>query len=374
MLQQSLTTFYLSLVHPLLSSLPTSTPYTAPLTLPLFLHSHTLTSTRSFLIDSTSFHSLALVPLADLFNHEQEGVHNCQFVSEVWVCGECGKVGACEHDGEEDVSRPPSTLREEEDKEDTCDLLTLSPLLAGSEAFNHYGPRLSNAKLAIEYGFRVEANEWDVVEWGGVGEVYLSLVGEAGEEREGVEERWRELLAQKDLSKGIGEDHPLIAPFPPSSSADEAARTTLLVDADARLSPALWVLLVLLAFSPAPASSPLPEPAQLTRLASALRVLAERDEDEDEEEDGEDGEVKVPEEDLTLLQRVGELVRRLVEARIAGQREPELSGGELLERAEVRLSSLAFFRHFLSLLRRASTDFSCCTSHRTRQPRPPVLR
>ncbi|GAA5845702.1 hypothetical protein JCM11251_003932 [Rhodosporidiobolus azoricus] len=365
--QHTLSTFYNKLVLPLLSSLslhsqpttsssPTTPPfYIHPLSLSLFLHAYTLVSTRSFQVDSTGYHALALVPLADVFNHEQEGVHNVQFVSEVWVCAECGRVGVCEHDepdegdGVSSASAPTlSPTRRQKaqetdpEEDDTCNLISVSPIPAGSEAFNHYGPHLSNAKLAVEYGFMVEANEWDVVEFE-VGEVF-SILANLCRGGERVDQVWEELVEHL-VSRGMLDlaehDHPLIAPTPLTVDSP-----TLSIDADARLSTPLWALLVLLASSsssPSSSSASSPSPltlvtAQLTSLSSSLRVLAEwahQDEGEEGEEAGEREEgADVPPDHVALLRRVAELVQLLAGERIRRQNEPERSGAELLERAD----------------------------------------
>ncbi|GAA5909335.1 hypothetical protein JCM6882_000955 [Rhodosporidiobolus microsporus] len=331
--KQTLTSFYHSLVHPLLATLPPQ--FLAP-SLPLFLHAYLLVSTRAFHVDSTGYHSLALVPLADVFNHEQEAVHNCQFVSDSWVCGECGAVGECEHDQDgssidaEALGGRGGSSEREKDDEDTCDLVSLLPISAGSEALNHYGPCLSNAKLVAEYGFMLEANEWDGVELE-VGDVWEVVADEGQTRGEAVEERWRRLLDLSHRREELFEqDHPLLAP----PDSDPAADPSLLsIDADARLSPALWLLLALVVSPSLSSVSNEAAAAEVAAMARSVRVLAERDaEEEDGEGDGESEEVS--QEHLAVLGRVGELVDRLVVSRIRAQRASTLGGGDLLEMAE----------------------------------------
>ncbi|GAA6044258.1 hypothetical protein JCM8097_002098 [Rhodosporidiobolus ruineniae] len=316
----TLSAFYYSHALPILSA--SSSTYICAPTLPAFLHAYTLVSTRAFLVDST-FHTLALVPLADLFNHEQEGVHNVHFATaEQWVCGECGSVRECEHDRAEGAPPPPPCAGEDDEEEDKCDMVTNLPIAAGDEVFNHYGPRLSNAKLAARYGFLLEANEWDVVDFS-LDDVLSALELDA-ERREEVERRWQEALGSAELKEQLGEEHPLIAP-PPSTSdgladAEPERPTALAVDADARLSYPLWLLLALVALPP-PASSA-SSASRLARLAHAIELLAE------------DDALDLLEDDLAAAGRLSKLVDRLVQARFWRERDPHRSATDLLELAE----------------------------------------
>ncbi|GAA6024991.1 hypothetical protein JCM10207_002105 [Rhodosporidiobolus poonsookiae] len=288
--QSTLTSFFHSHVLPLLSPFSPSYSLSLSLSLATWHHAYALVSTRAFQVDT--FHCLALVPLADVFDHEQEGCEGVQFVAERWVCGECGALGACKHD--EDSSLPASSSaqpeKEDEQEEDTCDLVTTRPLLPGETVFNHYGPGLSNAHLLVAYGFLLEANEHDRVD----------ISREEAREALGLGEP--EALALD--SAALGESDLVTPP----RDGDPGA---LFVDADARPSPALFGLL---------ASSAGTTPARLEQLVETSEA-----------------EKPLADVDREVLSRAEGAVRRLVEARQKGQCEPEMGAGELLELAEVRL-------------------------------------
>ncbi|GAA5891748.1 hypothetical protein JCM8208_002872 [Rhodotorula glutinis] len=247
--------FYDDVALPLLSSLP-STSSTSPASLSTFLHAYTLVSSRAFQV--SSFHPLALVPLADAFNHsDPPHVH---LASDAWVCPECGTLGACAHDdegegepGPESAHEPPRTSAAP-DEADTVDMVCERDVESGDEVFNTYGSALSNAHLVAAYGFLLEGNEHDVVsfERRGALETLVRLVEATGCRVWSLDELERELdelgAAWRTTSSGgplLDADHPLIAP--PSPLTSSSPSLDFFIDADARISPSLWLAVALVA-------------------------------------------------------------------------------------------------------------------------------
>lgn len=137
--------------------------------LPGFCHAYSLVSSRAFLVDA--YHGLAMVPIADAFNHTNE--NHVHMESDFDVCVDCGSLAECDHDHETThavpargacslpgVPKPDPTL-----EIDTLDMCSVKPILPHSEVFNTYGS-LSNAELISRYGFTLPENEHDIVSLG----------------------------------------------------------------------------------------------------------------------------------------------------------------------------------------------------------------
>lgn len=269
--QAVLKRFYNHVALPLLSSLPSSSSASPP-SFSTFLHAYVLVSSRAFQV--SSYHPLALVPLADAFNHsDPPHVH---LASDTWVCPECGRLGACPHD--DDGGGPGHEERDE--PLETVDMVSERKINPGEEVFNTYGVGLSNAHLVAAYGFLLEGNEHDVVSFGGrdalqtmlrasdstaVGDVDLDAL-----ERmlDSLGAAWRAAAASAPL---LDESHPLIAPLPSSPTP------TLLgcfIDADARLSPELWLAVSLVAWRTARRALSAQEVEEEQRPAKRARSAA----------------------------------------------------------------------------------------------------
>ncbi|GAA5974423.1 hypothetical protein JCM11641_005275 [Rhodosporidiobolus odoratus] len=332
--------------QPLLISLrpPNSSPSFC-----LFKHAYTLILTRAFHVDST-YHRLSLVPLACSFNHEQEGESNVQFVvEEEWVCGECGRARACPHDSDND-SQDAMVEERGQGEETWCEMVTTSPVAKGEELFNHYGPRLSNAKLLVSYGFLLEANEHDRLNFD-LSDVFDPNLGvedaETGDPNLGVEDAetgevekcWRELLnlcRVSEFKAALEEDHPLVSQPRPLESPH-----ALYADADARLSSPLFLLLAVSVFSTSPSTASVS--MNVEKVTKILEAASRCDEGalEGQEEEEES-------ETVTVLHRISERLRKLISRRRAGQNYPNLDAARLLEMAEAphapsdtRMASLA---------------------------------
>ncbi|CAD6907262.1 unnamed protein product [Tilletia controversa] len=133
----------------------------------------TLVSTRSFVIDW--FHVLAMVPIADAFNHKTSAPH-VEFECDDVVCTDCGALYECEHDGLEVAERSGA-------KADDPDTVTLTVIRSWAiprgrtvEIFNSYGD-LSVHQLLIRFGFAT--NSW--------GSSQYTWSSPASEDEDGIE-------------------------------------------------------------------------------------------------------------------------------------------------------------------------------------------
>ncbi|KAH9004651.1 SET domain-containing protein [Lactarius hatsudake] len=148
--------FYSSVAAPLLKSAGFSPSERE------FQHAYALVSSRAFMVDA--YHGLAMVPIADAFNHSQD--HTVHLESDYDVCTFCGSLSECPHDTEnrEDMAVPASRA-DAADPDNTCEMVANAPAAPGEEIFNTYGASLSNAELLMRYGFMLDANDNDVLTW-----------------------------------------------------------------------------------------------------------------------------------------------------------------------------------------------------------------
>lgn len=327
-LQTSLAALFNSVVLPFFLSSPTPPSPSPPPTLPQFLHAYSIVSSRAFQVDS--WHSLSLVPFADIFNHTDD--HDVHLESEHWVCPECGALDACEHDDADESDAPTSGQLVEDDP---CEMVTVEGISAGQEVFNTYG-ELSNAQLLAFYGFALEANKYDRITFAFDDVARLAPSpppsSTIAEEWASLNKLWHSAEREDEAQEeGLEEDTLVV----------DGSSGHLYIDADARLSSSLWLLLLRLHI-PLPAASP----NRLTFLRS-LRRAQVRIASGEEENLGEDLD-SLEERALRVL---AEAVRSLCAARLAGQEEAHRTGGELLEMASVSstLASLVISRLIFSL-------------------------
>ena len=293
-------------------------------------------SSRAFQVDA--FHRLALVPLADLFNHSTP--NHVHLASDDFVCPECGSLHECEHDRDggdgdgREVARAMPTVEDE-----TCEMVAAAAIEAGEEVFNTYG-QLANVSLLAYYGFMLEANELD--------KVTFTLKGIAPDPtRRARLAEWRTdaglAMAAADLDlDGLvsAHSHGHTTAFA-NSPVDDDYRT-LWIDAEASVSWPLFLALTAAALDHAPDS-----PAgglQASQAAAALQAtaeywsacnrLSESDASPPAKRAKRDGGSAPRRTDAATVARVAAEAQSLVEARIARQYRPELSGVEILELAE----------------------------------------
>ncbi|KAF9907145.1 hypothetical protein EC991_011285 [Linnemannia zychae] len=184
-------------------------------------------------MDVDNFHISALVPFADLINHNAEP--NSDYLTHEEVCEVCGAI-SCEHmdeedeDDEDDEEAPELAAGDdkkkrtaakkaeaadvdgedddeeddedwEDDINDTCDIVLDDDVKKGEEITRHYGP-FPNKIFLSKYGFAEIDNEHDTIT------VQLEMVKKAAESILGdpalVEERTKWFLETEDIF--IGED------------------------------------------------------------------------------------------------------------------------------------------------------------------------
>ena len=82
------------------------------------------------------------------------------------MCTSCGSLSECPHDlevhGGVTTSAPGADAA---DPENTCEMVVNAAITPGSEIFNTYGSKLTNAELLVRYGFILDANDNDILTW-----------------------------------------------------------------------------------------------------------------------------------------------------------------------------------------------------------------
>lgn len=128
-----------------------------------FRHAYALVSSRAFMVDA--YHGLAMVPIADAFNHSQDNTVHLE--SDHDVCTFCGSLSECPHDteGREDTTAVPAPRADAADPDNTCEMVANALVPPGEEIFNTYGASLSNAELLVRYGFMLDVNDNDILSW-----------------------------------------------------------------------------------------------------------------------------------------------------------------------------------------------------------------
>jgi len=288
-----------------------------------FLYAYSLVSSRCFRIDN-NYHLVALVPLADAFNHLNPPDNQVELVcgEHDWVCQVCGKSEECIHDVSNiDTQRRvvASIHSQEEEEGETVDMVTTrtTPTESGEELFNSYGSGLGNSRLIAEYGFKLEANEWDLISFD-VEEV-RQVMRESGfiVYAPATREVENESRSNQIQAEDEEEEHPLIATN--TSASTEDSRPLLHFDADAKLSRTLWETLVDFIG------------LDVDRKNQLFKVSALLCEEEEEETIHEE----ITSLDRQSLGKMARVIRSSCEAKLEAQYQPHLTGTELLDLAEV---------------------------------------
>ncbi|KAJ3226850.1 hypothetical protein HK099_003962 [Clydaea vesicula] len=128
--------------------------------LELFFRAYSLISSRAFHIDE--YYDDALVPLADLFNHNS--FEDIFLDNNKDVCYNCGELHCfCETN---QVQTKKTILSEKEKLQNLSarylEVVTVQSIKPNSEIFNSFG-KLPNSVLLTRYGFVEENNPFDVV-------------------------------------------------------------------------------------------------------------------------------------------------------------------------------------------------------------------
>ncbi|KJA28741.1 hypothetical protein HYPSUDRAFT_61592 [Hypholoma sublateritium FD-334 SS-4] len=130
-----------------------------------FYRAFSMVSSRAFLVDA--YHGLAMVPIADTFNHVLE--NHVHLESDYSVCAECGSLYECAHDRDDRALQkiePPAHFVADADKHDLFyEMVSNTEIPPHTEIFNTYGEDLSNAQLLTQYGFILDVNDSDRLSW-----------------------------------------------------------------------------------------------------------------------------------------------------------------------------------------------------------------
>ena len=135
---------------------PTST-HISPSPFLAYLHAYSLVCTRAFLIDL--YHTVALCPFAELFNHSSLHPHS-SLASDDFVCHVCGSLAPCLHDIPSTtgvvrrLGHLPTAERVRIDAEvDSVEMRVENEVMEGEEIMNTYGEGMSDGRVLIEWGF-----------------------------------------------------------------------------------------------------------------------------------------------------------------------------------------------------------------------------
>ncbi|KAH9457364.1 hypothetical protein Pst134EA_021247 [Puccinia striiformis f. sp. tritici] len=191
-----------------------------------FVKGYTIVSSRAFQIDN--YHSLGLVPIADLYDHSDQP--DVQLVSQDLVCDQCGSIGECVHDN------PCIGLVNQKDEYlDTVELVSIHPLIGSSKptiVYNTYG-NLSNSRLMTEYGFMIQGNQYDRLYFNNTEIVDLK-------DDQALKTTFQALIKAGLFTSNDDEtDQTLVGDVDEDSDG-----ASLYLDSHARLSPLLWLSIV----------------------------------------------------------------------------------------------------------------------------------
>ncbi|KAI9624618.1 hypothetical protein KEM48_008791 [Puccinia striiformis f. sp. tritici PST-130] len=177
-----------------------------------FVKGYTIVSSRAFQIDN--YHSLGLVPIADLYDHSDQP--DVQLVSQDLVCDQCGSIGECVHDN------PCIGLQSQDEYLDTVELVSIHPLIGSSN------PR----SLMTEYGFMIQGNQYDRLYFNNTEIVDL-------EDDQALKTTFQALIKAGLFTSNDETDQTLVGDVDEDSDG-----SSLYLDSHARLSPLLWLATV----------------------------------------------------------------------------------------------------------------------------------
>lgn len=216
-----------------------------------FLDAYSIVSSRAFYIDN--FHTLALVPIADLFDHSDQPDVN--LISDIWVCDQCGSLNECElHE-----SKSNRTLKSQENfqnltnDQDRVELKALVPIEHSNDTsdrivYNSYGSKLGNHKLFIEYGFIIHENIHDRINFDLQEILKILDINLNSNQTEVLQNKIKSIEIQLiDIITEIDENE-LIRFQEESDDEDEDHHddyNKLFIDSSARVSLTLWIAILL---------------------------------------------------------------------------------------------------------------------------------
>jgi hypothetical protein len=216
-------------------------------TLESYLYAYSLISTRAFLIDI--YHTLALVPFADILNHSS--VPHTSLASDDFVCHICGSLAACQHDGNgipERLAHVDPIARGVMEKElDSVDMRSEREIKEGEEVFNSYGRGIGDARLLVEWGFMEGEFAGHGLEWG-IDEVLTIVMSEA-DDVGGTKKAWEEIISNGAVvlelypDGDIDEDTEKLISSPITTPTDDQV---LNLNHNGQISLNIWIALYLL--------------------------------------------------------------------------------------------------------------------------------
>lgn len=149
-------------------NLPPTNEHPGPSPFLAFLHAYSLVSTRAFLVDL--YHTVALCPFADIFNHSANA--HTSLSSDEFVCHHCGSLPACPHDRLTPIGVPqrlahlPLRIQQRlSTEQDTVEMRAERLVECGEEVFNCYGDAIGDARLLVEWGFIAEEYAGEGLRW-----------------------------------------------------------------------------------------------------------------------------------------------------------------------------------------------------------------
>ncbi|KAF5375546.1 hypothetical protein D9615_009138 [Tricholomella constricta] len=157
----------------------------------------------------------------------------------------------CAHDVESpnNIPSPPQTqleathLRKEKEFDFYYEMVSNVPVLPNEEVFNTYGETLTNAQLLAQYGFVLDVNENDRLNWD-LKEVYTHCTGLSGVctwSLPELENIWLAILSRAAVCEALGS----IAESNLVYLHTDTSGKTLCLDGDGKISHQLWTLLAL---------------------------------------------------------------------------------------------------------------------------------
>jgi len=221
-----------------------------------YLYAYSLISTRAFLIDI--YHTLALVPFADILNHSS--APHTSLASDDFVCHLCGRLGQCPHDTT--VGAVPERLahvdphsREMMGREiDTVDMRSERMVGCGEEVMNSYGKGLGDGRLLVEWGFLEGEFAGNGIEW-----TVDELLGDDSDEGRATRGVFDEIIKRGIVALELYPDHDLDLdddfeddnekligpPIKTSSKSGDPDEPILNLNHNGRISLNIWIALFL---------------------------------------------------------------------------------------------------------------------------------
>ena len=280
-----------------------------------FLAFYAIVCTRAFLIDL--YHTVALCPFADLFNHSSLRPHS-SLESDDFVCHVCGSLPPCAHDipSSSGVVRRLEHLAETERMRvarevDSVEMRAERPVEDGEEVMNCYGEDMGDARLLVEWGFVGDEFAGDGLTWDMDARGAMRALWEA------LMDRGRVTL--QDLSKEAhGEGERLIR------APTEGTTRSLNLTQSGQISVSLFTYLCLREMAPDTAIDDAEESILGIRTEIEAAWICTQ----------EHGEHDRPLSSGTL--RTARAVQLLLQTRLEEMSHPELDLGALFELREVR--------------------------------------